>query len=101
MVVRDLGDAPARRGGLRSLLQNVGGVARSGCIVVGLEQEPCLLLLARLWRHADEVPLAFQLLAVEAEFEVPLLVAERGVELRFPGPLVPYHDGAGAIFSFR
>jgi hypothetical protein len=47
------------------------------------------------------MPGAFQLLAVEAELEVPLAIAELGIELRRPGALVPHHHRAGAIFALR
>ena len=45
------------------------------------------------------MPVAFQLLALEAELQVALLVAEFGVELGRPGAAVPDHDRAGAIFA--
>ena len=46
------------------------------------------------------MPEARELLARELEFEVALAVANVGVELRRPGPPVPDHDRAGAIFAF-
>src|SRR5262249_26084067 len=49
--------------------------------------------------YLDEVPAAFQALAVQLEIETPLLVATLGIPDRLPASSIPQHDGTAAIFA--
>src|SRR5262249_40112055 len=69
--------------------------------VVRLEQEPRLLLLAWLARHAHQVPAALELLARELEAQMALAVAELRIELGRPRALVPDHHRAAAVGALR
>src|SRR5262245_23556068 len=100
LLARDLFHVAAGGGRTRHLLQDVGRALGPRRLVIRLEQQPRLLLLARLARHAHEMPGALQLLALEAEFQMALAVAEFGVGLGRPGAAVPHHDGAAAILAF-
>ena len=70
-------------------------------LVVGLEEQPRILALARPLLHAHQMPLPVQLLAVEVELQVPLPVAEVGIEVGRPGASIPDHDGSAAILALR
>src|SRR3546814_3453904 len=75
----DLLDHPAGLHRFRPLLENVGVLVAAREVVVALDEEPVLLLLARLVGHAHQVPASAQLLAVQLEVEMPLGVALLGV----------------------
>jgi len=49
--------------------------------------------------HADEMPLAVELLALERERQAALLQAGVRIAVGKPAPTVPDHDGAPAIFA--
>ena len=100
LLAADRLDAAPGRGRVRLLGEDVRRIGRPRRLVVGLEQQPVLGLLARLGFHAHEMPLAFQLLAVQVELEMALLVAERGIEIGRPRALVPDHDRAAAVLAF-
>src|SRR3546814_12809753 len=63
----DLLDHPAGLHRFRPLLENVGVLVAAREVVVALDEEPVLLLLARLVGHAHQVPASAQLLAVQLE----------------------------------
>ena len=100
VLAADRLDAAPGRGRMRLLGEDVRRIGRPCRLVVGLEQQPVLVLLARLWLHAHEMPLAFQLLAGQVELEMALLVAERGIEIGRPRALVPDHHRAAAVLAF-
>ena len=101
LLAGDRLDGAPRRGRMRPIDEDVRRIGRAGRLIVRLEQQPGFLLLARLGRHAHEMPAALQLLAAQLEFEMSLAVAEGGIELGRPGALVPDHDGAAAILARR
>ena len=67
--------------------------------ILRLDQEPVLLLLVAM--HADEIPIAFQAVAMQSKREVAFFQPRARIALRFPGTLIPEHDGAAAILALR
>jgi hypothetical protein len=51
--------------------------------------------------HADEMPLAVELLALERERQAAFLQALMRVAIGKPAPAVPDHDGAAAVLALR
>ena len=64
-----------------------------------LDQQPVLALFVPA--HADEIPAAFQPLAVQFEGEMALLQSGVRIAFRLPGASVPEHHRPAAIFAFR
>src|SRR6201999_3895360 len=71
----DLVEAAAGHHRERPLLQDVRVTRPARALVLALDEEPRLLPLAGLLLHANEVPGASQLLAVQLEDQVTLAVA--------------------------
>ena len=85
----------------RPLLEDVGGTGRSGGLVVAFDQQPVLAFLARLAGHADQMPAAVQLLAVELELEMALGIALVRIADRLPAAAIPDDHRAAAILALR
>src|SRR5215218_4213921 len=96
LVVRPLGE---HRG--RLLGRDLGAAWRAREPVVGLQQEPLLLLLARFRPRAHEVPSPLQAPAFEREGEMALLVAGARIAFRRPAAFVPNDHRAAAILALR
>ncbi len=77
----------------------VGGALE---LIVLLDEQPVVLafLAEAVALHADERPVAVQLLPVEDEFELPLAQAFVDIGHRLPGSLIPHHHGAAAVLAF-
>src|SRR3954447_12265507 len=76
------------------------GIARSPCVLVlGLDEQPWIGLVAALPAHTNEVPTPLEARAVEREIEVAF--GESAVRIGFgrPRPAVPHDHGAAAIFA--
>lgn len=101
LLARDRLDAAAGRSRVRPLREDVRRIGRPRRLVVRLEQQPVLVLLARLRAQAHEMPLAFQLLAVQLELQMAFLEAESRIELGRPRAFVPDHDRAAAVLALR
>ncbi len=101
MVSRNLIHRAVRRDRIRSGFQDVFLRFRMRIVIVGFEEEPLLLLIARPRLRANEMPTAVKLFAVEFEGKVALGIALCRIALRPPESAVPDHDGAPAIFPFR
>ena len=89
-----------RRDRVRRLLQDIPARHRLRILVIGLEQQPLLLLIARPAFGADQVPAPVELLAIEVEREVALGVTLRRIAFRAPEAAVPDHDRAAAVLAF-
>jgi hypothetical protein len=100
-VGRNLLEGAARLHGERHLLEDVRLIFGPRRLVVGLEQEPSFLTLARALAHAHEVPASSQLLAVQAEPEVALLETSVRILLRLPTAPVPQQHRPAAVLAFR
>ena len=100
-LLRHLVDGASGGGGIGPLLQNVGRIVASGEFVVALDEQPVLVLVARLAPHADQMPAALQLLAHELEFEMAFGEALVRIADRRPGAAVPDEDRAAAILALR
>src|SRR5690606_3009881 len=70
-------------------------------VVIALDQEPVLPLLARLARHPHEVPASSQLLAVDLEIEMALGIAFLGIAKGRPRAPVPEDDRAPSVLALR
>src|ERR1700704_3817814 len=66
-----------------------------------LDEQPVGLGLAGTAAHADQVPGAPELLAVEREGQMTLLEALMRIAVRLPDPPIPDHDRAAAVFALR
>ena len=87
------------RGGL--FLEDVGiGRARARPRR-SLDQQPVLALLAAPGGHADEMPAARELCALEPEIETALLQSAHRVAVGFPAAAVPDDDLAAAVLALR
>src|SRR5208337_3705824 len=100
-LLRHLVDGASGRRGIRPLLQNVRRVLASGEFVVALDEQPVLVLVARLAPHPDEMPAALQLLAIELELEMALGESLVRIVDRLPGPAVPDENRAAAVLALR
>src|SRR6202042_908024 len=87
----------------------VGGFVGDGRIVGGalilvvlLDEQPVIFafLAEAVALHADERPVAVQLLSVEDEFELALAQALVHILNGLPGALIPNHDRAAAVLAF-
>src|SRR4029453_16318215 len=70
-------------------------------VVVLLDQQPVVALLAGPAVHAHEMPSAVQLLPLERERQVPLREALVRIVLRAPAAAVPDHHRTAAILALR
>ncbi len=98
----DLFEAATGDRAVGGLFGDGGIVGAAFVLVVLFDEQPVVLALfaEAVALHADERPVAFQLLAVEDEFKLPCAQAFVHVGDRFPGPLVPDHHGAAAVLAF-
>src|SRR5439155_23003061 len=98
----DLGQATARAHAQRGGLEDIAFCFRTCVIIAFLEQQPLWLPRAVLTGPicANQHPAAAKLLAVQSEFQPPLLVTFVRVSSRFPPPAVPQHHRAATIFAF-
>ena len=87
------------RGGL--FLEDVGIGLAAGGLVAALDQQPVLPLLAALRAHADEVPAALELRALQREVEPALLQPAHRVALGLPAAAVPDDHLAAAVLALR
>src|SRR5262249_57628294 len=78
-----------------------GRAAAARRLVMRLDEQPVLALLARAATHAHEMPRAGELLAVEREIELALLEPALGIALGLPGAAIPDHHGAAAVLALR
>ena len=85
----------------RPLLQDVRRVLGSREFVIALDEEPVLVLVARLAAHPHQMPAALELLAGELELEMALGEALVRIADRRPGSAVPDEDGPAAILALR
>src|SRR3546814_10483107 len=92
----DLLHHPPRLHRFRPLVENVRVLVAAGEVVVALDEQPVLLLVARLLRHAQQMPAPAELLALQLEIEVPLGIALPGIAQRRPAAAVPQHHRAAA-----
>src|SRR4029077_3436197 len=99
--LRDALDGASAHHRARLLLQNVGILRPARGLVLGLDQQPRLLPLARPFAHAHQMPAALELVTVEGEVETSLGKAPVRVALRKPLPAVPDQHRAAAILAFR
>src|SRR3569832_2307336 len=89
----------------RSKLGDRGGLAGPGLFIEFLDEQPILLLLARL-AHAHQRPQARELFTLETNLEVALAQALPRIVLRFPRAPVPQNVVAlavlmGGYFAFE
>ena len=99
----DLLEAAAGDRAVRGFLGD-GGIVRSALVlVVFLDEQPVILALCTkaIALHADECPVALELLAVEYEFELAVAQAFIHIRDRLPRALVPDHHGTAAVLAFR
>src|SRR5690606_14342526 len=94
-------DRPAGLHRLWPLFQDVRIIFTPREFVVALDEEPIVLLLARLSRHAHEMPASAQLLPVDLEIEMPLAISLLRVSDRRPSTSIPEDDGPAAVLSLR
>src|SRR3546814_5887966 len=97
----DLLHHPPRLHRFRPLVENVRVLVAAGEVVVALDEQPVLLLVARLLRHAHQMPAPAELLALQLEIEVPLGIALPGIAQRRPAAAVPQHHRAAAVLALR
>src|SRR6202023_3513835 len=96
---RHLVDRASGRRRLRVLFENVRSVFRPRIFVVALDEQPVVVLLARVPAHPDEMPAAFELLPVKLELEMALGQPLVRVADRRPWAGTPYENRAAAIFA--
>ena len=80
------------------------GAPRARVLVLFLDQQPGLVagLAAEFAAaRAHQIKAAFQVFAVELEFEMPLGIPRDRVFLGPPGAAIPEHHGAGAVLPLR
>jgi hypothetical protein len=70
-------------------------------LIIGLDKQPYLFLLAGPEAHPHQMPTAFQPLAVQRDVEMTFLQSEPRVECRFPASSIPYNHCAAAILALR
>ena len=68
-----------------------------GFFVFSLDQQPVLALAVAA--HADEIPSAFQTLAMKCERKMPFLQSGVRIFGGLPGSLIPQHDRAAAVLA--
>ena len=85
----------------RPLLEDVDCTGRARRIIIALDQQPVLALLARLAGYADKMPAAMELLAVELELEMAFRIALVRITNRFPAAAIPDDHRAAAILALR
>ena len=69
-------------------------------LVMRLDEQPVLLAAFVASLHVDEMPLAFELGALQLELEVAFRQLLVGITFGRPLPAVPHDDAAGAVFAF-
>jgi hypothetical protein len=98
---RDLvGGAPRQIRGVL-LLGDLSCTRRARELVLRLDQQPWLGLLARLLAHAHQMPFALEARAVEHEREMAFVEPEVWIAFRHPGSAVPHDHGAAAVLALR
>ncbi len=98
----DLLDAAAGDRAVRGFVGD-GGIAGGALVlVVLLDKQPVVLAFfaEAVALHADERPVAVQLLPMKDEFELALAQPLINIGHRLPGSLIPDHHRAAAILAF-
>ncbi len=104
LLRRALGDlvhGAAARDRQRQLFENVLVACASRGLVLRLDQQPVIALLAGPAVHAHQMPAALKLSALEPEFQTAFLQAALRILFGLPLAAVPQHDGAAAVLAFR
>src|SRR6202040_732032 len=89
LALRDLGDRAAAHDRQRLLLEHVRSFRIAGLLVLGLDQQPGVLLFPGPAVHANEMPAPRELLALEREIETTFPQSRVRVAVGTPMAAIP------------